>query len=80
MCVTDCLMDLSSSICNCLKPLWQLTVITYSEKLSSIMHDNYLLNSFRAGNKEDSNLWTTLILPAFRHILNLVTLGYLYSQ
>lgn len=57
MCVTDRLMDLSS-IYNCLKPLRQLTVITYGEKLdvSSIMHDNYLLKHLRAGSKEDSNL------------------------
>lgn len=43
MCITDCFVDVSSSICNCLKPLWQLTVITYSEKLhiSSTMYDNY---------------------------------------
>lgn len=83
MCVTDRLVDLSS-IYNCLKPLRQLTVITYSEKLdvSSIMHDNYLLNHLRARSKEDSNLSGphSACLPLDTVIRNVVTLDYLYSQ
>lgn len=84
MCVTDSLMDFSSSICNGLEPLWQLTVITYSEKLDIrfIMHDNCLLNSLKAENKEYSNLSGphSSCLPLDIVVLNVVTLDYIYSQ
>lgn len=56
----------------------------FSEKLdiSSIMHDNYLWNSLRAGNKEDSSLSGphSSCLPLDMVILSVVTLDYLYSQ
>lgn len=84
MCVTDCFMDISSSICNCLKPLRQLTVITYGEKLdvSSTMHVSHHFNSLRVGNEEYSKLSGSYssCLPSDTVILKTVTLDYLHIR
>lgn len=83
MCVTDCFMDISSSICSCLKPLRQLTVITYGEKLdvSSTVHGNHRFNSLRAGNEKYSKLSGSysFCLPLDTVVLNTVTVDCLHS-